>query len=125
MGSRILIVDDDSITRKFIGFILRAEGFQVAFAQDGIEALEILAGVSIDLVITDLNMPKMDGLELIQAIRKDLQSSEMPVLMLTTEGDEESRKCGYDAGASAYMVKPVSREVLAEKIRELVDCQCL
>ena len=121
MRYKILIVDDDSITRKFLGFILRSEGFEIYTAQDGIEALEMIAGHSIDLVITDLNMPKMDGFELIRSIRKDAQSSGLPVLMLTTEADDESRRSGIEIGASEYMVKPVTRDTLAMKVRELVD----
>ena len=121
MGKQILIVDDDSITRKFISFALRTEGIEVITAQDGIEALEKLSGQNVCLVITDLNMPRMDGLELIRYIRNAAETSHLPVIMLTTEADEESRTSGFQAGVTEYMIKPVSREVLLAKVRPLLE----
>ncbi|MDX1764507.1 MAG: response regulator [bacterium] len=117
MKEKILIVDDDTITRKFVSFILRASGFEVTCACDGLEALEMLALGTVDLVVTDLNMPKMDGLELIRNIRDDHRYATLPVIMLTTEGDAEARQAAAAAGVSGYLVKPVSGEELAEKIR--------
>lgn len=117
MTEKVLVVDDDTITRKFISFILRSSGFDVICACDGIEALEVLAVGSVDLVVTDLNMPKMDGVELTQYIREDSRYSRLPVIMLTTEADEEARGAAAGAGVSDYMVKPVSADELAERIR--------
>ncbi|PIV84138.1 MAG: two-component system response regulator [Nitrospirae bacterium CG17_big_fil_post_rev_8_21_14_2_50_50_9] len=119
-GKRILIVDDDSIIRKFISFALRTQGLEVITAQDGIEALEILAVRNVCLVITDLNMPRMDGFKLIRQIRNLAETSNLPVMMLTTEADEESRTLGFQAGATEYMIKPVSRENLLAKVLPLI-----
>jgi two-component system chemotaxis response regulator CheY len=116
MANKILIVDDDTITRKFISFILRSSGFEVVTARDGIEALEMLALFDVDLMITDLNMPKMDGVELISCVRKSTGNDNLPIIMLTTEGDAETRKTAMEAGATEYMVKPVSGEQLSSKI---------
>ncbi len=117
MTERILIVDDDTITRKFISFILRSSGFEVLCACDGIEALEMLAVSPVDLVMTDLNMPKMDGVELVHHIRDDVRYTALPVIMLTTEADEEARQAAAGAGVSGYLVKPVSGEELSDCIR--------
>ncbi len=120
MAKNILIVDDDSITRRFLTFLLRSEGFDVIDARDGIEALEKIALQDVDLVITDLNMPRMDGAELIRNIRSDVDAADLPVFMLTTEAEEESREMSLSAGASEYIVKPVSRETLTEKIHDWI-----
>jgi len=114
---KVLIVDDDSVTRKFLGFLLRTEGFNVCSAVDGIQALEVLAREEVDLVITDLNMPRLDGLALTRRIRNDTPAGRVPVVLLTTEGDAETRRQGIEAGASEYLVKPVSREELARVVR--------
>lgn len=121
MTEKILIVEDDTITRKFISFILRSSGFEVVCACDGIEALERLAVCPVDLVITDLNMPKMDGVELVHNIRDDVQYTGLPIIMLTTEADEEARQAAAGAGVSAYLVKPVSGEELSERIRACLN----
>jgi len=120
MAIRILVVDDDSITRKFVSFILRSEGFEVIAAQDGMEALEMMGATEVDLMITDLNMPKMDGAELIQTIRNGSVQSDLPIIMLSTEADEDSRNIVFQAGVSDYMIKPVSRKVLTDKVRDCV-----
>lgn len=121
MTEKILIVEDDTITRKFISFILRSSGFEVVCACDGIEALERLAVCPVDLVITDLNMPKMDGVELVHNIRDDVQYAGLPIIMLTTEADEEARQAAAGAGVSAYLVKPVSGEELSKQIRACLN----
>ena len=115
--AKVLVVDDDGVTRKFLQFLLRSQGFGVRAAADGIEALELLAREEVDLVITDLNMPRLDGLELIRRIRAHPAAAGIPVILLTTEGDEESRRQGVEAGASEYLVKPVSGEQLAGVVR--------
>ncbi len=120
MTIRILVVDDDNITRKFVSFVLRSEGFEVIPARDGIEALEIMGGTEVDLLITDLNMPKMDGAELIRTIRNGSVKSDLPIIMLSTEADQDSRELVFQAGVSEYMIKPVSRKVLTDKVRDYV-----
>ncbi len=121
MLKKILIVDDDSITRKYIGFMLRAEGYEILTARDGLEALETIGRRGVDLVMTDLNMPHMDGADLIRHLRENAETAELPILMLTTEGDEESRDLGVSAGANEYLIKPIARDVLAAKVREWME----
>ncbi len=120
MLKKILIVDDDSITRKYIGFMLRAEGYEILTARDGLEALETIGRRGVDLVVTDLNMPHMDGAELIRHLRNSDDTADLPILMLTTEGDDESRELGVSAGANEYLTKPIARDALAAKVREWV-----
>lgn len=121
MRKKILIVDDDSTTRKYLQMVLQPEGFEIIAARDGIEALEKLAGKMPDLVITDLDMPRMDGAELVRNIRKESEASVLPVILLTTEVDEETRVLSVEVGASEYLVKPVSQEVLKAKVRAWIE----
>ncbi len=121
MLKKILIVDDDSITRKYIGFMLRAEGYEILTARDGLEALETIGRGGVDLVLTDLNMPHMDGAELIRHLRNNADTARLPILMLTTEGDEESRQLGVSAGANEYLIKPIAKDTLAAKVRDWVE----
>ncbi len=118
MRKKILVVDDDSVTRKFLAFLLKTEGFEIIPAQDGMEGLEKLAEQNFDLVITDLNMPRMDGVEFIRNIRENSETSDLSVILLTTEADDETRKIGLQAGASEYMTKPVTKELLIKRVRE-------
>jgi two-component system chemotaxis sensor kinase CheA len=103
---RILVVDDQFTVRELQRSILGAAGYSVETACDGREALEALAsGGSFDLVVTDLLMPEMDGLELLRSIRADAQRSDLPVIVVTSQGSAEDRARGADAGADAYIVK--------------------
>jgi two-component system chemotaxis response regulator CheY len=106
MPKRILTVDDSSSVRKLVEFTLKAKGFQVGSASDGLEALEIIAQESFDCIILDINMPKMDGLEFLETIRNDHAFAEIPVIILTTEGQDKDKDRAVALGATAYIVKP-------------------
>ncbi len=119
---KVLVVDDQFTVRELQRSILRASGYQVEVACDGREALEALgAQGDFDIVVTDLQMPEMDGLELLAAIRSDPQRSSLPVVVVTSRGSEEDRKRGAEAGADAYIVKDeFDQQALLETVRRLV-----
>lgn len=102
--ARILAVDDSEPMRQLVSQTLKTGGHEVVLGVDGQNALEIFAAQGFDLIITDINMPGMDGIELVRKIRT--QNSEIPVLALTTEGDEAFRRRGEDAGVDGWIVKP-------------------
>ncbi len=116
-GGRILIVEDDEDIVDVLRRTLRAEGYEVRAALDGPEALEILDEFAPDLVVLDLGLPGMDGMEVMTRIR---ESSEVPVLMLTARADPEDRVAGLDTGADDYLVKPFDRAELLARIRALL-----
>jgi len=118
MAKTILVVDDSATVRKLIIYSLGPNNYNCLEASDGVEALEKMAQNPVDLIIADLNMPKMDGLELIRTIRKGNRS--IPVIMLTTQGDQESRKEGLDAGANVYLIKPAPAHLLLYKVKSLL-----
>jgi two-component system chemotaxis response regulator CheY len=117
---KIMIVDDCNTTRKLLGHYLRSRGYSVVFAENGLDALEKLAINDVSLIMTDLNMPYMDGIELIKTIRSDSELSEMPILMVTTENDDIERAKAISSGANGYMIKPVTGDDIAENIKSIV-----
>ena len=118
---KILVVDDDKTTRKILGIYLKSKGYKVEYAENGLEAMEKLGTESINLVMTDLNMPYMDGLELTRAIRASDDLKHVPILMVTTEADEEEKQKALAAGANGYLVKPVSAEMVSKNIRNILS----
>ncbi len=116
----IMIVDDCQTTRKLLGHYLKTRGYTVVFAENGLDALEKLGTETVNLVMTDLNMPYMDGMELIKTLRADPQLSEIPVLMVTTENDEEERAKALSSGANGYLVKPVTGDAIAQNIKSII-----
>ncbi len=121
-ASKVLVVDDQFTVRELQRSILRASGYRVEVACDGREALDALgAADDFDLVVTDLQMPEMDGLELLAAIRADPDRSSLPVVVVTSRGSEEDRRRGAQAGADAYIVKDeFDQQALLETVRRLV-----
>jgi len=106
MTRRILAVDDSASMRQMVRAALEADGYEVREAENGARALEALDDAPVDLVITDLYMPQMDGLALLRAIRERPDHRFTPVLMLTTESGEEMKRRGRAAGATGWLVKP-------------------
>jgi len=103
-----LVVEDSPTMRQLISFALkRVHGSKIIEATDGIDALKKLSGQKFDLVITDINMPIMDGLKLVSLIRGNDQYKDVPIIIITTEGAEEDRKKGLALGANAYLPKPI------------------
>jgi two-component system chemotaxis response regulator CheY len=113
----ILIVDDSVTVRQVLQRALGNAGYQVVEAEDGFDALAKLSGAQIDMLITDLNMPNMDGLELIKKVREEGKHRFTPIVMLTTESSEEKKKAGREAGASGWIVKPFKPEQLLKVVK--------
>jgi two-component system chemotaxis response regulator CheY len=109
---KVMIVDDSVSMRQMVGYTLRQGGYEVIEAQHGQDALSKLQGCTVDLIITDLNMPVMDGITLIQNVRKQPAMKSKPILMLTTEGMASKKEQGKAAGASGWLVKPFDPEKL-------------
>jgi two-component system chemotaxis response regulator CheY len=116
---RVMTVDDSKTMRDMVAFTLRQAGYVVSEAEDGQKALTALRGFTADLVITDLNMPNMDGISLIRALRKEARYRTVPILMLTTEGDATKKAEGRDAGATGWIVKPFSPEKLLDVVKRV------
>lgn len=116
---RILTVDDSASMRALLLHALRGEGFIVEQAVDGQEALEWLASNEVDLVITDINMPRLDGFGLIEQLRETARHADRPILVLTTESSDEKKRRARDAGATGWIVKPFDAEKLAAAVRRV------
>jgi two-component system chemotaxis response regulator CheY len=116
---KIMVVDDDGTTRKILGLYLKSTGHSPVFAENGLDAIEKLAVNEVDLILTDLNMPYMDGIEFTRTIKSNPSFAAIPVILITTEDDENEKKKAYDAGANGYMVKPVTAEAIKIYIKEI------
>ncbi len=113
----ILIVDDEQLMRRIVSDYLKARGYQTLEAQDGIEALQIFRQEDPDLVLLDVMMPHMDGLEVCKTIRK---TSSTPIILLTAKDGEEDELKGFDLGADEYIAKPFSLKILAARIEAVL-----
>ncbi|MFN5588668.1 MAG: response regulator [Holosporales bacterium] len=119
MAKQILTVDDSKTMREMVSFTLKAAGYDILEAEDGKVALSVLDGKKIDAVIADLNMPNMNGFELIKALRAQPAYQFTPILMLTTEGDTSKKEEGKAAGATGWIVKPFDPEKLVEVVKKV------
>ena len=117
---KILLVDDDRTTRKLLSLYLKGNGFDVVTAENGLNAIEKLGGETVHLVVTDLNMPYMDGIEFIRTMKANPDTGHIPALMITTEDDDEERQRAASAGADGYLIKPVTSDVVTLKVRQLL-----
>ena len=117
---RVLIVDDSVSMRQMVSFTLRQGGFEVVEAGHGEEALDRLNSNAVDLVITDLNMPVMDGITLIQNLRTQPGMKSKPILMLTTESQAAKKEQGKAAGATGWIVKPFDPDKLLSTIAKVL-----
>jgi len=117
---RILTVDDSASVRQMVSFTLRKAGYEVVEAVDGKDGLAKVGSGKLDLIITDLNMPNMDGIEMMAAIRKLPGYSFTPMLMLTTESQVERKDAGRKAGATGWIVKPFDADKLIAVMQKLV-----
>ncbi|HEY1356612.1 MAG TPA: response regulator transcription factor [Solirubrobacterales bacterium] len=116
-GGRVLVVEDDEDIADVLRRSLRNEGYDVRTSADGIDALDIAAGFVPDLVVLDLGLPRLDGVEVCRRLRAD---SDVPILMLTARSETEDRVGGLDSGADDYLVKPFERKELLARIRALL-----
>jgi two-component system chemotaxis response regulator CheY len=120
MAHTLLIVDDSASMRQMVSFTLKDAGYDVISANNGKDALTKLNGPKISMVITDLNMPEMDGIELIRQLRGLPGFKFTPILMLTTESQDAKKMAGKQAGASGWIVKPFKPEQLLDTIKKFV-----
>jgi two-component system, chemotaxis family, chemotaxis protein CheY len=109
---RVLSVDDASTMRKMISLTLKTAGYEVVEAEDGPEALELISKMDVDLMILDVNMPKMNGIELVRKVRSSQRHARTPIIMLTTETQEAVRLEARKAGATGWINKPFKQEHL-------------
>jgi two-component system, chemotaxis family, chemotaxis protein CheY len=120
MAKTILAVDDSGSLRQMVMFSLRAAGYQVTEAIDGQDGLDKAKTQVFDLVLTDQNMPRMDGLSLIRALRMLPTYQKVPILMLTTESSDEMKSKGRAAGANGWLVKPFDPQRLTEVVKKVI-----
>ena len=121
MSKNVLIVDDSKTVRNLVAFILKAEGIKVTTAEDGLDGLEKLYSMpQVDLILTDINMPRMDGFSFIIAVREQDTYKDIPIIILSTEGGEEDIQKGIRLGANLYMVKPAQPEKMVRNIKMLL-----
>jgi len=120
MTKTFLVVDDSSSMRQLVAFAVKGAGYDVVTAASGNEAVEKLSEGKFDMVITDLNMPEMDGIELIRSLRTLPDYKFVPIIMLTTESQEAKKQEGRLAGASGWIVKPFSPERLLDVVRRFI-----
>ncbi|MBT8762662.1 response regulator [Desulfohalobiaceae bacterium Ax17] len=117
----VLVVDDSKTVRNLVAFIMKKEGLRVTTAEDGLDGLEKLySNPDIDLVISDINMPKMDGFTFIKNIREQEAYRDLPIIVLSTEGQEKDIQEGLSLGANLYMVKPAQPEKLVRNVKMLL-----
>lgn len=120
MAKTVLAVDDSSSLRQMVAFSLKAAGYQVIEAVDGQDGLEKARNQTVDLVLTDQNMPRMDGLSLIKLLRGMANYQKVPILMLTTESGDEMKAQGRAAGANGWLVKPFDPQRLIEVVKKVI-----
>jgi len=121
MAASILAVDDSASMRQMVSFTLKGAGYDVVEAADGVEALNIAKTRSVNLVITDVNMPNMDGISLIRELRSLPSYKLTPLLMLTTESGADKKQQGKAAGATGWIVKPFNPEQLLKTVSKVIS----
>lgn len=117
---RIMVVDDSGMTRKMISFTISREGFEVETAENGVDALEKLYRAGFDLVIMDMNMPQMDGMELLKHLRGDNQYKAVPVVVLSSNSGPDEIQKAMKAGANFYLIKPTDSDKLVQCVKKLL-----
>jgi two-component system chemotaxis response regulator CheY len=118
---KLLIVDDDKTTRKLLSLYLKGKGYEVVSAENGLDAIEKLGTESINLIVTDMNMPYMDGIELTKILRSDSNLKDIPIIMVTTEADDDEKKKAFDAGVDDYLIKPTNADAISNSIKRIVE----
>jgi CheY-like chemotaxis protein len=121
MEKVILVVDDSATVRKFVAASLNMKGFRVVTAADGIEALERMPAEKINLIILDLNMPDMDGFELMRTLRETPEHRDIPIIVLSSMTDLKNKDLAIEMGAVAYLEKPLSAEAIQREVLRFVN----
>ena len=116
----VMVVDDSLTMRKVLGRLLEREGFEVIIAKDGMDAMQLLQDTTPDIILTDIEMPRMDGFGLARNIRDDVRTQHTPVIMISSRTAEKHRKVAAELGVNAFFGKPVADDELVAKIKELL-----
>lgn len=119
-GKTVLVLDDSPSIRQVVRLTLTRAGYQIVEAADGVQALEKVSAEHIDLIVSDLNMPKMDGLTFVARLRERPDGKFLPVIMLTTESDEDKKLEAKNLGVQAWFVKPFEPEKLVSIVKRLI-----
>jgi two-component system chemotaxis response regulator CheY len=119
MNTRILTIDDSKTMRDMLMLTLAGAGFDVIQAVDGQDGLDVLASEQVDVIITDINMPRMDGYEVIRNLRRNPEHKATPILVLTTESENDKKNLAREAGATGWMVKPFDPDRLVATVRKV------
>ncbi len=120
MTSIVLVVDDEDMTRKLLRLMLERDGFTILEAEDGQQALEVIAESKPDIVILDVMMPNMDGFTTCQELRSQPETAELPIILLSARSQTEAVRAGLESGADRYMTKPISKPELVQTITDLL-----
>ena len=121
-GYKVLVVEDSPTMRQLIVFALkRIRGFKIVEANDGVDGLKKLSAERFDLILTDINMPIMDGLKLVSMVRNDPSYKETPIIVITTEGATEDRERALALGANEYITKPIQTMKILETVKKLMS----
>ena len=120
MAKTIMVVDDAKSMRGLISMTLQSAGYDVIEACDGQDALEKIDGQKVNMVISDLNMPNMNGIELIKNLKQNPKYKFLPIVMLTTESEDSKKKEGQAAGAKAWMVKPFKPDTVLKVVGKII-----
>jgi two-component system chemotaxis response regulator CheY len=121
MDKVILVVDDSTTVRKFVAASLNMKGFRVVTAADGVEALERMPAEKFDLIITDLNMPDMDGFEFIRSLRETPEYRDIPIIVLSSMTDLKNKDYALELGALAFLEKPLSTEAIQREVFRFIN----
>ena len=116
IAEKILIVEDDPSVLRATSYILEKEGYEVLTAVDGLEGLKMAKDDNPDLLILDVMLPGIDGFEICHSLRAESQTANLPILMFSAKGQESDKATGLKVGADEYLVKPVDREVLLDRV---------
>ena len=120
MSERILVADDDRLTARFLHSLLSEKGYDVAVADDGEQALELVGTHHPDLILSDMVMPFVDGMSLLRVLRGDVRLSRIPIILLSLKDREEDIVAGLEGGADDYVVKPFNARELLVRVRKLL-----
>lgn len=120
MEKTVLAIDDSASIRQMVAFTLKSSGYAVIEAIDGVDGLDKAKSKTVNLVLTDQNMPRMDGLTLIKSLRGMPQYKSVPILMLTTESSDAMKAQGRAAGATGWLVKPFDPQKLVEVVKKVI-----
>lgn len=118
---KVLVVEDSPTMRQLIVFALkRIRGLKIAEASDGVDGLKKLSAETYDLILTDINMPIMDGLKLVSMVRNDPKYKDVPIVVITTEGAVEDRERALSLGANEYITKPIQTTTILDTVKRLL-----